>query len=372
MSITDSNGQGGTRMVPVMGIIREGSESNFRSHLIGLAIEGKLSVYIAVPDDKIVYTENPNGRRKRVLPLAETQALRREILHHKKSGRQFIAFPMECRDVKFLLLDTAHAKAISDSGHADIHWFSGVLTKHPDAALSRLDRVAYEPAPSRIFCLRPYKLLEENPRGFHSNKVPPFRLVPENIIKIEFKDLFVVESDVSRLQSPPTSPGIGDDPHGLAERSPGIYALYLAARTFYEKSRRRSGYKHSNTDIAGWLHINCPTKNAVSSRRIFNGETSKNLAWLANLDHNRNRGRRKENSPAQLRTELIPDYSITYRDEPFISEALALVIYLSNLWHAELKNDPNPKVKIEQKIVDAGFNRKGEKEAVAKIIRWKR
>jgi hypothetical protein len=372
MSMTDDTGQGGLRMVPVMDIIRDGSESNFRSHLLGLAIEGKLCVYIAVPDDKIVYTENPNGRRKRVLPLAETQALRREILHHKKSGRQFIAFPMECRDVKFLLLDAAHAKAISGGGHADIHWFSGVLTKHPDAALSRLDQVAYEPAPSRIFCLRPYEFLEENPRGFHSNKVPPFRLTPENIIKVEFNDLFVVESDVSRLQNPSTSPGIGigEDPHLLGERSPGIYALYRAARTFYEKSALWSGSKRSNMDITRWLRTNSTTKNTVLSKNLFDSETSTNLAWLANPDHNRSRGR--TTPPARLKIELIPHYSTIYWDEPFVSEALALVIYLGNWSHDEPKTDPNPYEELLAKVEDAGFNGKGEKEGIAKIIRWKR
>jgi hypothetical protein len=380
MTTNDSTtDQGGTRMVPVMDIVRKGSESNFRSHLIDLAMAGKLRVYIAVPDDKIVYTGNPNGRRQRTLPLAETQALRREILNHKKSGRTFIAFPMERRDIKYVVLDAAHAKAISDHGHAEIHWFSGGLTTHPDAALSRLGRVTNQPASSGIFCLRPYCFLQKHPRGFHSNNVPPLTLAPENVITVEFNDLFVVESDATELVCAneiqaavqAIEPAYA---HELRKRATGAVVLLDAALYFYATPGTPS---ISQKEMGNWLN-----ENRKDFKKLFNVANAKLAYKFINTKHRFNQGANEGWQPTPFRGDILNSAREKYQCADYISDYLAVIFLASDRWAALLAEDKTDKVEssdkrmlrlideFRQELIQWGFSEKPARFAVADIVIW--
>jgi hypothetical protein len=366
-------------MVPVMDIVREGSESDFRSHLIGLAMAGKLSVYIVVPDDNIVFTQNPSGRRKRFLPLAETRALRREILNHKKSGRPFIAFPMECPDIAYLVLDSVHDKAISQDGHAEIHWFSGGLTKHPDAALSRLGWVTYQPAPSSIFCLRPHTFLDEHPRGFHSNNVPPLTLAPENVITVEFNDLFVVESDVTELicvneiqaAVQAVEPAYA---HDLRKRAPGAAVLLDAALHFYATPGTPS---ISQAEMVNWLK-----DNRKDFKKLFNVANAKLAYKFINTNHRFNQGANAEWQPTPFRGDILNSARKKYQCANYISDYLAVIFLASDRWAELLAQDKADKVessaehmlslteKFRSELIDWGITETGARLAVVDVAVW--
>jgi hypothetical protein len=360
MVMTDKATDEGIRLMSVMEISGV-QEREFKDYLLEQAAQDKISIYVAVPPGKSVYSDSLGVAPRAPRSLTNTYALTRDRINNTP----VIASPVVRHDIIFLKLGRSDVEALAAKAHADVHWFSAALAKHPDETKARRGYVVYPRGLLWTFCLRAPATCGSNWRY-----TQPMRFDTENIYRFRFSDLYLSDEDATSLQPSTIGNGQINEKESFTKLTSGVRLLCLAARAFYEHPAPGSGPKHSQ--IAEWLASHTPDNDAVrsqsASRALFNQETSERLASFVNPTHDRNKG--------QLRRALDQEVILSVRKrypQTFVSSPLRALIHLDEWWqssHREGRTLPGGIKEFDEKMCSIGFVGKHERKAIARLFYW--
>jgi hypothetical protein len=292
--------------------------------ILDLAKKGDVRLYVRLPADKVAYVDE-------LLPIV---VHRRSSMYVRDMGDFTRYSPLSHQihpEVTHVALDPDQAEELKTKRRTEDMAFGSGLSLHPNGTLAEAEWwVPCQFGASLVICPVPPESEDEKKR----------QRVRRNVLRNTPEDVYVDEYVLTLLQDPLATNR--EDPFLLRRRAPGVYVLYCAARDYYAALKaKKISFKKVQDRI-------------VSQLRELRETDAKHAAKLINPYHKRNSGVEKEDQKT-FDADILNDAEFIkkYRRSDFINDALALVLYVTNLKMDALVRSKSVEAKKHQAYKDA-------------------
>ncbi len=334
--------------------------------LLELAIVGKVQLYAEVPPGKVAYVD-PSRPVASIFRTSYMGSTVTTPLKLGDSGSQSWIRP----EVTFVGLHPLHAEKLRVSRHIKVDRFPSGLAHHPSEVLRKKGWMVLREFSSALgFCstaqaaddpeFMVVRLLKAD-EGPKLIKLPP----REPVRPIQLQDVYVDERAITILES--MGPSRRNDPHDLHDRAPNVYHLYRAAFSYS---------RHLKEGIVSASRV----KSELRSKepKLFIKSTAVQAVKLIDPNYSRGLGKSK-NLQKEFDRRLLakPSFKARYRQDSFVNDALALILYSNDWWltkKSQFENgasnrEPN-RDDLDEKLSKLGFYDGDEVTAVRRMVMW--
>lgn len=331
------------RLMPLLAAVESIAKPAFNlEQILSLAVMGEVCLYVQLPPERVVYVD----------PRIPIITRRRSGAHFELdwglsfySSRSGLIHP----EVTHLALDPDQAEDLKQRKSTDEMVFCSGLSLHPDGILAEAGwLVPCQFGASLVVCSASLSTEVEKNR----------RSVRRVMLRSTLEDILVDERILDLLDGSQGSRN--DDPFGLRARSPGMYVLYCAAKRYHAALKAKAiDIEMVESDVLKQL----PSLGKTRVARVVN---------LINPWLRRNSGVAKDDQVV-LGADILhrPSFRRKYLAVGFMTEALALVLYVAERWHEAHTGRPSgsDRLQLEADFKEVGFYQK-ESEALATLTFW--
>jgi len=252
-------------------------------------------------------------------------------------------------EVTHVVLDPLEAETFKVWKATTAKAFISGLKSHPDSSLAKIGwLVPCQFDGPLVTCPTSPRTETEKRRG----------RTRSNVIEVTLDDIQVNERLLDLLDGSLRS--LSDVPHFLRERTYGVYVLYCAAK------QHHAALKAKTIDIK-------EVESEVLKRLSSLGATRvAHVVKLIRPGHRRNSGIATDNQ-VEFGADVLhrPNFRRKYLEVDFMTEALALVLYVAERWHEAHGGRPSntERLQLEAHFREVGFYQK-ESEALASLTIW--
>jgi hypothetical protein len=345
--------------------------------VLALVAQGQAKIYIKVPQGDVAFADRnwpiesrPDDMGVRILEANSGYSrylnAKPRIIYGNDDSPDVP--PDECEtvhpEVTHLALASWHVDSLRIRGYAELNVFPSGLMLHTRSHLARQNwLVLCNAIASLRLCAseRASRPIVTSPFG---TRLAVHRQFSDSPNRVELKDILIDERIAATLGAPRASDT--DDPYRLRVGSSGTYLLYRAAAYYYDLLV--SGRK-TLKDVQDWISAEEPA--------LYRKTIATHAVRLLSPGFRRNsgasEGERTEVDPAIINSD---DYQLICERSRFVTERLALLIFVAQWWIAECaavekgQRTMRPThLQVDKKLTQAGFPPTG-REALTRVVMW--